>query len=266
GQIVIGEGERDEAPMLYIGEKVGSGQGPELDIAVDPLEGTTILANGGENALSVIAVANSGGLLKAPDVYMEKIAIGINFPEQIIDLNDSPRTNLSNLAKARKLQVSDLTVAILNRPRHKELIAKVREAGARINLIGDGDIAAAISTAMPELNVDAYMGIGGAPEGVLAAAALNSFGGQMHARLIFKKEKEKKRALEMGITDHNKIYSLQDLAKGNIIFAATGVTNGYILRGVKLVDNKFVTHSIVTCSVSNNIRKIENIHDSQKVI
>ncbi|RYE05887.1 MAG: class II fructose-bisphosphatase [Rickettsiaceae bacterium] len=260
GKIVIGEGERDQAPMLYIGEIVGCGQHLELDIAVDPLEGTKILASGRENAMTVIAVANSGSMLEAPDVYMEKIVIGVDFPEQIIDLNNSPRVNLANIAKAKQMLISDLTVAILDRPRHEELIARVREVGAKVNLIDDGDIAASIITTMPKFNIDVYMGTGGAPEGVLAAAALRSLGGQMHTRLLFNTEEEKKHAATMGIIDFNKTYNLRELVKGNVIFAATGVTDGKILKGVQLIDSKFITNSIITYSSDHSIRRIERIH------
>jgi len=196
GTVVIGEGERDEAPMLYIGEKVGTGEGIKVDVALDPLEGTTILATGGQNALAVIAMAQQGGFLHAPDVYMDKIAIGFEYEERIIDLDNSPKINLQNIAKAKKCDISELVTVILDRPRHQQLIAKVREAGARVNLIRDGDVAAVIATATGA-NIDVYMGIGGAPEGVLAAAALCTTGGQMCGKLIFSKEEEKQRALKM---------------------------------------------------------------------
>lgn len=253
GTIVIGEGERDKAPMLYIGEKVGNGYGLKLDIAVDPLEGTTILATGGADSLSVIAVAKQGGFLNAPDIYMEKIAIGFHHHEQIIDLDNSLTTNLKNITKAKKCNISDLVVIILNRPRHHELIAKVRESGARVKLINDGDIAAVIATTLPHIKGDVYMGIGGAPEGVLAAAALRTSEGQMCARLLFQDDTQKKRAYNMGITDISKQYLLQDLAKEGVIFAATGITEGAILDGVRFSRNSIVTHSILMCSYNQSM-------------
>lgn len=264
GTIVIGEGERDEAPMLYIGEKVGTGKGSVIDIALDPLEGTTILATGGQNAISVIAMAQKGGFLHAPDVYMEKIAIGIDFPEQIIDLDSSPFVNLQNIAKAKKCDVSELVVMILDRPRHKELIAQVRDAGARIGLINDGDVAAVVATSMSTSGIDVYMGIGGAPEGVLAAAALCTTGGQMCGRLLFSKEEEKHRAHKMGIKDLNRQYHLKDLANGDVIFAATGITTGSMLGGVRLLQNGAITHSIAMRSSTGTVRKIETYHKFEK--
>src|SRR5579864_6884182 len=225
GTVVIGEGERDEAPMLYIGEKVGSG-GPKIDIALDPLEGTTITAKGLPNGLAVLAMAEDGGFLNAPDVYMDKIAVGGGLPDGVVDLDKSPRENLADLAKAKKMQVSDLVVCILDRPRHSELIAKVREAGARIMLISDGDVSGVIATSRPDSGVDIYMGSGGAPEGVLAAAALRCIGGFMQGRLIFRNDDERGRAQRYGIVDFNRKYGLYDLARGNVMFAATGVTTG----------------------------------------
>lgn len=245
GTIVIGEGERDEAPMLYIGERVGTGSGCDVDIAVDPLEGTTILATGRNNALSVIAAAESGKLLRAPDVYMDKIAIGFHFDEQIIDLDNSVMENLKNIAFAKRCGISDLTVCILERERHEDLIAKVREAGARISLIQDGDVSAVISTAIKKTGIDVYMGIGGAPEGVLAAAALCTSGGQMASRLVFRNEDERLRAKNMGITDFNKQYRLADMASGDVIFAATAVTPGSLIKkGVSFKNGKIITRSI----------------------
>ncbi|HLJ62551.1 MAG TPA: class II fructose-bisphosphatase, partial [Stellaceae bacterium] len=214
GTVVIGEGERDEAPMLYIGEKVGTGAGPRIDIALDPLEGTTITAKGGANALAVIAMAEAGGFLNAPDVYMDKIAIGGGFGDDVVDLDQSPAANLKNLARAKRAEVADLVVCILDRPRHGELIAKVREAGARIMLISDGDVSGVIATARPESGVDIYMGSGGAPEGVLAAAALRSIGGFMQGRLLFRNDDERLRASRCGISDFNRKYGLLDLARG----------------------------------------------------
>ena len=261
GTVVIGEGERDKAPMLYIGEKVGTGQGPKIDIALDPLEGTTICATGAPNALAVIAMAEKGGFLHAPDVYMDKIAVGGGLPDDIINLDDSPEENLKNLAKAKKCDLSDLVVVILDRPRHEELIAKVREAGSRIQLIGDGDVAGVIATASPETGVDIYMGIGGAPEGVLAAAALRSIGGQMLGRLIFRNSDERERAKRMGINDFTKVYSLAEMASGDVMFAATGVTDGSMLEGVRRTVGGAVTHSIVMRSKTGTVRTIKTEHN-----
>ncbi len=264
GTVVIGEGERDKAPMLYIGEKVGNAQedcGPAVDIALDPLEGTTICAKGGVNALAVIAIGEKGSFLHAPDVYMNKIAVGGNLPAGVIDLDHSAATNLKHLAKAKKCAVSDLVVCILERERHEELIAKVREAGARIQLIADGDVAGVIATSRPDTGVDMYMGIGGAPEGVLAAAALRSIGGQMQARLIFSRAEEKSRAKRMGISDLNRKYKLEDLAKGDVMFAATGVTDGTMLRGVRRFPDGAITHSIVMRSKTGTVRLIEAHHN-----
>jgi len=260
GTVVIGEGERDEAPMLFIGEKVGTGQGPRIDIALDPLEGTTITAKGGSNALSVIAMAEAGGFLNAPDVYMEKIAIGGGWGE-VVDLDESPRANLVNLAKAKKAEVSDLVVCILDRPRHAELIAKVREAGARIMLISDGDVSGVIATARPDSGVDIYMGSGGAPEGVLAAAALRCIGGFMQGRLIFRNDDERQRAQRCGIKDFDRKYGLLDLAHGEVMFAATGVTNGTMLQGVRRFAGGAFTHSMVMRSKSGTVRVIEAQHN-----
>jgi fructose-1,6-bisphosphatase II / sedoheptulose-1,7-bisphosphatase len=259
GTVVIGEGERDEAPMLYIGEKVGTGHGPRIDIALDPLEGTTITAKGGSNALSVIAMAEAGGFLNAPDVYMDKIAIG-EFGD-IVDLDETPKKNLQNLAKAKKAEMSDLVVCILDRPRHSELIAKVREAGARIMLISDGDVSGVIATSRPDSGVDIYMGSGGAPEGVLAAAALNCIGGFMQGRLLFRNDDERERARRCGIRDFDRKYGLHDLAHGEVMFAATGVTNGTMLQGVRRFAGGAVTHSMVMRSKSGTVRVIEAHHD-----
>ena len=261
GTVVIGEGERDEAPMLYIGEKVGAGHGPKIDIALDPLEGTTITAKGGSNALAVIALADEGGFLNAPDVYMDKIGVGGGLPEAVVDLDNSPTVNLKNLAKAKKAEVSDLVVCILDRPRHAELIAKVREAGARIMLISDGDVSGVIATSLPDSGVDIYMGSGGAPEGVLAAAALRCIGGQMQGRLLFRNDDERGRAQRIGIKDLNRKYSLLDLASGDVMFAATGVTNGTMVRGVRRFAGGAVTHSIVMRSKSGTVRIIEATHN-----
>jgi fructose-1,6-bisphosphatase II / sedoheptulose-1,7-bisphosphatase len=263
GTVVIGEGERDKAPMLYIGEKVGnaSGTGPKIDIALDPLEGTTICAKGGVNALAVIAMAEKGGFLHAPDVYMSKIAVGGGLPDGVVDLDNTPLKNLKNLAKARKCDVSDLVVVILERDRHEEMIAQVREAGARIQLIADGDVAGVIATSRPGTGVDMYMGIGGAPEGVLAAAALRSIGGQMQGRLLFSREEEKTRAKRMGITDLSRKYNLEDLAKGDVMFAATGVTDGSMLQGVRRFPGGAVTHSIVMRSKTGTVRVVQADHN-----
>ncbi|MDD3288080.1 MAG: class II fructose-bisphosphatase [Alphaproteobacteria bacterium] len=264
GTVVIGEGERDEAPMLYIGEKVGTGTGPKVDIALDPLEGTTLTAHGGNNALTVIAIAEAGGFLHAPDVYMDKIAVGVGLPDHIVDLDASPAENLKNLAKAKKMDVSDLMVCILNRPRHIDLIAKVREAGARITLIPDGDVSGIIATSTPDSGIDLYVGSGGAPEGVLAAAALQCIGGQMQGRLLFRNDNEKGRAAKAGITDLNRKYSKDDLAHGDVMFAATGVTNGSMLKGVRIIPGGAITHSIVMRAKSGTVRRIEAIHDFKR--
>ncbi len=255
GTIVIGEGERDEAPMLYIGEKVGLG-GMEVDIALDPLEGTTICAHASENSLAVIAFAKKGGLLYAPDVYMDKIAVGAGLPQGVIDLDNSPQTNLSNIAKAKKCAISDLTVMILKRDRHNDLIAKVREAGAKIRLIGDGDVAGVIACTNQNTRVDVYMGSGGAPEGVLAAAALRVIGGQMMGRLIFKSDDGQiERAKKMGITDLSRKYTAEEMAIGDVIFAAAGVTDGYMLQGVKKQNGKVFVSSLLMDSASQKVTK-----------
>ena len=261
GTVVIGEGERDEAPMLYIGEKVGSGDGPKIDIALDPLEGTTITAKGLTNALSVIAMAEEGGYLYSPDVYMDKIAVGGGLPDGVVDLDREPVDNLKALAAAKNVHVSDLVACILDRPRHEELIAKVRAAGARIMLISDGDISGVIATSEEESGVDIYLGSGGAPEGVLAAAALRCIGGQMQGRLLFRNDDERARASNCGITDFDRKYGLLDLAKGDVMFAATGVTNGTMLRGVRRFSGGASTHSLVMRSKSGTVRYIEARHN-----
>lgn len=255
GTIVIGEGERDEAPMLYIGEEVGKG-GIEVDIALDPLEGTTICANAGESSLAVIAFAKKGGFLHAPDVYMEKIAVGASLPEGVIDLDNSAKVNLANIARAKKCDISDLTVMILERSRHEELIAKVREAGARIRLIGDGDVAGVIACTNQSVRIDAYMGTGGAPEGVLAAAGLRVIGGQMMGRLIFgDNQKQIERAKKMGITDLNKKYTANDMARGDVIFACAGVTDGYLLNGIKKCSSKIYVNSLIMDSAAKRVMR-----------
>ncbi len=260
GTVKIGEGERDEAPMLYIGEKVGNGEGPHFDIALDPLEGTTICAKGGPNSLSVIAIAEEGNFLHAPDTYMEKLAVG---PDAVdaIDMRCSPSENLRRIAQAKKCTVSDLTVVILDRPRHADLIAEVRAAGARIWMIGDGDVQAAISVAMPQTGVDVLMGIGGAPEGVIAAAALRCIGGNFQGRLIFRKEEERVRAKKMGVQDLDKIYTIEELARGPVMFCATGVTDGSMLKGVQFKGGGARTQSVVMRSQTGTMRFIEAHHD-----
>jgi fructose-1,6-bisphosphatase II / sedoheptulose-1,7-bisphosphatase len=259
GTVRIGEGERDEAPMLYIGEEVGAG-GPKIDIALDPLEGTTITAKGGTNALAVIAMAEEGGFLNAPDTYMDKIAVGAGLPDDLVDLDASPQDNLKALAKARRTDIADLVVCILDRPRHAEIIARVRESGARIVLIGDGDVSGVIATSNPESGIDMYLGQGGAPEGVLAAAALRCIGGQFQGRLVFRNDDERARARRCGIADFARKYKMNDLAKGNVIFAATGVTDGTMLRGVRRFPGGASTHSIVMRSATGTVRVIEARH------
>jgi fructose-1,6-bisphosphatase II / sedoheptulose-1,7-bisphosphatase len=263
GTVVIGEGERDKAPMLYIGEKVGAAQtkGVKIDIALDPLEGTTICAKGTANSMAVIAMAEAGCFLHAPDVYMDKIAVGGGLPDGVVDLDATPASNLKNLAKAKGCEIADLVVCVLERPRHVELIAKLREAGARVQLIGDGDVAGVIATSRPGTGVDMYWGIGGAPEGVLSAAALQCTGGQMQGRLIFREEDEKARATRMGITDFNHKYTLHELAHGDVMFAATGVTDGTMLRGVRRFAGGATTHSIIMRAKTGTVRLIEAEHN-----
>ena len=265
GTVVIGEGERDEAPMLFIGEKVGSG-GPKVDIALDPLEGTTITAKGGHNALAVVAMAAEGGFLNAPDVYMDKIAVGVGLPEGVVDLDAKPKQNLRELAKARKVEVSDIVACILDRPRHAELIAFVRAAGARIMLISDGDVSGVIATSRPDSGVDIYLGSGGAPEGVLAAAALRCIGGQMQGRLLFRNDDERARAKKWGVTDLNRKYGMLDMAKGDVMFAATGVTDGPMLRGVRRSRAGATTHSMVMRSKTGTVRIIEAQHNFERKV
>lgn len=261
GEIVIGEGERDEAPMLFIGERVGmNGDGDHpVDIACDPLEGTTLCATGGANAISVIAIADQGHFLRAPDTYMEKIAVG---PEAkgVIDLNKTPTENLRGVADAKGVYIEDLTVAILNRPRHERLIREVRQAGARIKLIGDGDVSAAVATCFDDSGVDVLMGIGGAPEGVLAAAALRCCGGDIQARLKPRNAEEVERAGRMGIKDIERVWKIDEMASGDVMFAATGVTNGDFLRGVRYFGGGAKTHSVVMRSKSGTVRYLETTH------
>ncbi len=266
GTVVIGEGERDEAPMLYIGEEVGLGEGTEVDIALDPLEGTTICAKNLPNSLAVIAIAEKGSLLYAPDVYMDKIAIGPGYPEGIIDIDAPAVENIENLAKAKGVPVNEITACILDRPRHARLIEAVRATGASIRLIGDGDVAGVIHTTDPdETGIDIYLGTGGAPEGVLAAAALRCIGGQMQGRLQLNTEEKVARAAKMGIADPNKVYRMDEMASGDVVFAATGVTDGNLLSGVKFGREAIQTHTIVMRSSSRTIREIKARHqDFQK--
>lgn len=260
GTVVIGEGERDEAPMLYIGEKVGKGGDIKVDIALDPLEGTNLCATGAANAIAVIAFAEEGKFLHAPDTYMDKVCVG-PVGKGVIDINKSPTDNLKELAKAKECNIQDLTAVILERDRHKELIAEVREAGARIKLIGDGDLSAAIAACDERTGVDICLGIGGAPEGVLAAAALKCLKGDMQGRLRFRNDEEIARAKKMGITDLEQVYNIEGLAKGDVMFAATGVTNGDLLKGVRYVGGGAYTHSVVMRSYSMTVRYIEARHD-----
>jgi len=260
GTVVIGEGEMDEAPMLYIGEKVGMG-GPAMDIAVDPLEGTSITAKGGANSIATVALAEKGNFLHAPDIYMDKLAVGGGLPEGVVSLDASVKENLKNLALAKKIEISELMVCMLDRDRHAELIAKCREAGARITLIGDGDVAGVNAVSQPETGIDIYMGSGGAPEGVLSAAALRCIGGQMQGRLLFEDDAQIERARTMGITDPNRIYTITEMAKGDVMFAATGVTSGPMLRGVLRSGTGAVTHSIVMRSKSGTVRYVEARHN-----
>ncbi len=260
GVVVIGEGERDEAPMLYIGEKVGTGKGPKVDIALDPLEGTTLTAKAMPNAMAVLAAAEGGTLLNAPDTYMDKIAIGGGYPKGLVDLDADPADNVRALAKEKGVAVEQITACILDRPRHAELIRKVREAGARVQLITDGDVAGVIATTDPDTGVDIYIGQGGAPEGVLAAAALRCIGGQMQGRLVTEKEEQKARAAKMGIEDFNKKYELEEMASGDVIFAATGVTPGWLLDGIHYVRGGITTHSIVMRSSTKTVRQVKSFH------
>jgi fructose-1,6-bisphosphatase II / sedoheptulose-1,7-bisphosphatase len=266
GTVVIGEGERDEAPMLFIGEKVGSaiGTGPKIDIALDPLEGTTITAKAGPNALAVLAVAEEGNLLNAPDVYMDKLAVGTGYPEGIIDLNKSATENVEAVAKAKGVEPNEIIVCVLDRPRHEKLIAELRSIGCGVALIPDGDVAGVIAVTNPETTIDMYMGSGGAPEGVLAAAALRCVGGQFKGRLLFRNDDERGRARKWGITDLDYVYDLSELAKGDCIFAATGVTDGSLLDGVKrLPGGKMTTESVVMRASSGTVRWVKGEHRKQ---
>ncbi|HEV2569579.1 class II fructose-bisphosphatase [Sphingomonas sp.] len=261
GTVVIGEGERDEAPMLYIGEKVGTGDGPPIDIALDPLEGTTITAKAGPNALAVLAIAEKGCLLNAPDVYMDKLAVGPGYPEGVIDLDKSPADNVRAIAAAKGVQPNEIIACVLDRPRHEKLIAELREVGCGIMLIPDGDVAGVIATTNPDTTIDVYMGSGGAPEGVLAAAALRCVGGQFKGRLLFRNDDERGRARKWGIEDLNKVYDLTELAKGDCIFAATGVTDGSLLGGVKTMKGGcMTTESIVMRASTGTVRWVKGEH------
>ena len=262
GRVVIGEGERDEAPMLYIGEEVGAGwglgTGPEIDIALDPLEGTTLTAKAMPNALAVMAMAPRGGLLFAPDTYMDKIAVGPGYPKGLVSLNASPADNAMALAKAKGVSVSDITVCVLDRARHRDILASLRDVGARIVLITDGDVQGVINTTDPQTQVDMYLGQGGAPEGVLAAAALKCVGGQMQGRLVFRDADEKARARKTGIEDFERLYDLHEMASLPTVFAATGVTDGSLLDGVKILDGKVSTQTLVMNAVDFAVQRLRS--------
>ena len=259
GKVVIGEGERDEAPMLYIGEKVGTGTGPRIDIALDPLEGTTLCAKAMPDSLAVIAMAVGGSLLHAPDSYMSKIAIGPGYPDGTIDLDASPEDNLNALAKAKGVNTEHLTACVLDRPRHADLIAAIRATGAGVRLISDGDIAGVIHTTDPDnTGIDIYMGVGGAPEGVLAAAALRCIGGQMQGRLVFHKATDRDRALKMGVKDPDAKFDMNEMASGDVLFAASGVTDGSMLAGVKFSKSHITTDTVVMRSATGTVRWIKN--------
>ncbi|MEE8609840.1 class II fructose-bisphosphatase [Sphingomonas aquatilis] len=260
GTVVIGEGERDEAPMLFIGEKVGSGNGPAIDIALDPLEGTTICAKAGPNSLAVLAIAEAGGLLNAPDVYMDKIAVGPGLPAGVIDLDKTPTENIKAIAAAKGVAPNEIIACVLDRPRHEALIAELRSLGVGVMLIGDGDVAGVIATADPDTTIDVYMGSGGAPEGVLACAALRCVGGQFKGRLLFRNDDERARARKWGIADLDKQYDLEELAKGDCIFAATGVTDGSLLEGVKRRKGKMTTESVVMRASTGTVRWVKGEH------
>ncbi|MET0183570.1 MAG: class II fructose-bisphosphatase [Caulobacterales bacterium] len=256
GRIVIGEGERDEAPMLYIGEEVGTGSGPEIDIALDPLEGTTLTAKAMANALAVIAFAPRGGMLHAPDTYMDKLAVGPGYADGVVDLDAPAGENAIALAKAKGVSVSDIGVCVLDRPRHADIIASLRGAGARVHLISDGDVAGVINTTDPETGIDMYVGQGGAPEGVLAAAALKCVGGQFQARLIFRNDDEKARAERIGVTDFKRRYLRDELVSTDAVFVATGVTKGNLLDGVRIANGFVHTHTLVMNSATRNVSEL----------
>jgi len=267
GTVVIGEGERDEAPMLYIGERVGARRddpsAPRIDIALDPLEGTTITAKAGPNALAVLAIAERGCLLNAPDVYMDKLAVGPGYPEGVIDLDKSPSDNVRSVAAAKGVDPSEIIACVLDRPRHADLIAELRGLGCGIMLIPDGDVAGVIAVTDPDTTIDIYMGSGGAPEGVLAAAALRCVGGQFKGRLLFRNDDERGRAAKWGVEDLNRIYDLHDLAKGDVIFAATGVTDGSLLEGVKRRKNCVTTESVVMRASTGTVRWVKGEHRNE---
>jgi fructose-1,6-bisphosphatase II / sedoheptulose-1,7-bisphosphatase len=261
GTVVIGEGERDEAPMLFIGETVGNKKGPKVDIAVDPLEGTTLCAKNMPGAIAVMAMAEGGTLLNAPDVYMEKIAIGPGYPDGTVDLDASPEENVAKLAKAKGVKPEEITALVLERPRHADLIAAIRKTGAAVQLITDGDVAGVIHTADPvATGIDIYMGIGGAPEGVLAAAALRCIGGQMQGRLVLDTEEKRARAAKMGVRDPRKKYRIKDMVRGDCVVSATGVTSGSLLRGVRFTTDRIHTQTVVMRSVTGTVRWIEAEH------
>ena len=265
GVVVIGEGERDEAPMLFIGEEVGTGTGPAVDIALDPLEGTTLTAKDMPNALTVIAMAPRGTLLHAPDVYMDKLAIGPGYPKDVVSLDMSPSERVLALAKAGGVKPADITCCILERPRHEDLIAEVRDTGAAIRLITDGDVAGVIHCAEADITgIDMYMGSGGAPEGVLAASALKCMGGQMWGRLTFRNEEEKARAKRMGVDDLERVYKVDELARGDVMFTATGVTDGTMLKGIRRIGDRLTTESIVMRSKTGTVRLIQAEHNLRR--
>lgn len=264
GRVVIGEGERDEAPMLYIGEEVGAG-GPEVDIALDPLEGTTLCAKAMANALAVVAITERGGLLNAPDVYMDKIAVGGGLPKGVIDLDKTPTENVEAVAAAKGKDVGDMMACVLDRPRHAKLIKELRRIGCGITLIGDGDVAGVIATTDPKTGIDIYMGSGGAPEGVLAAAALRCIGGQMEGRLLFRNDDERARARKWGIEDLNRKYAMKEMASGDVIFAATGVTDGSMLDGVHRTAEGVWTDTVSMRSKTKTIRRVRTLHGYGKV-
>ena len=264
GTILSGEGQQEDAPKLYSGQTLGRADGPEVDVALDAIEGTTICAKGGYNVISVLAMAERGGLLKVPQVYMAKIAVGPGLPDDVVDLDASPAENLASLAKAKGVEVSDLQICILDRPRHDDLIHQVREAGARIILIGDGDVSGVVATAQIQSGIDMYIGTGGAPEGVLAAAALACIGGQMQSRLLLRSEADKQAARALGITVLKRKYSVADLAGGEVMFAATGVTDGPLLRGIRRFKGGAVSHSLVMRSHTGTVRYIEAVHNFER--
>jgi fructose-1,6-bisphosphatase II / sedoheptulose-1,7-bisphosphatase len=260
GRVVIGEGERDEAPMLYIGEEVGTGTGGEFDIALDPLEGTTLTAKAMPNALAVLAIAPRGGLLHAPDTYMDKIAVGPGLPKGVVDINKSPADNVKAIAQAKGVAPTDIGVCVLDRPRHAGIIESLRSIGARVHLITDGDVAGVIYTTDPETGIDLYLGQGGAPEGVLAAAALKCVGGQFQGRLVFRNDDERGRALRIGIKDFDRVYDLNELVSTDVVFSATGVTDGALVKGVKATAKGFMTETLVLDSAAKVARIVRTRH------